>query len=447
MFKRFLVLILFVGYNLHAQHTVTGFLKNNTNVQRIIMYKVEGFEQKYVNYASIKDNRFELELNQEAQPGVYRLVYKANKTNFLDFIYNKEDIDLSFNPNDPTNTITFAKSDENNLFKKYAEALAVPQSKLDSLQLLYFQPASAQKNAKIRQDYAKYFKEIDSKQKRYETMAKGFLTYHFIKASARFNAKVPFKNATDYLTAIKAHFFDAIDFNSPQLLKSTLINDRINDFIFYVNVSQNAQTQTNLYKKSINTVFAKINNPKLKKDLTYHLIKKFSDKSNKDVTEFLLTNYFDKLPFNDKDMAFKNQVLSELKTVVNAKAPNITWQDFSGNHSLYDLKGAKYYLVVFWSSTCSHCLHEIPILYKYIKDNKNVKVVAVGLESGPDPWNKEMNKYPNFIHVFGKNKWRNKFAQAYNIHATPTYIVLDANKTIVDKPYGVEDVKKFFNKN
>jgi len=122
----------------------------------------------------------------------------------------------------------------------------------------------------------------------------------------------------------------------------------------------------------------------------------------------------------------------------------INWQDFSGNHDLYSLKGYKYYLVLFWSSTCSHCLHEIPILYKYIKDKKAIKVIAVGLESGPNPWNKEMQKYPNFIHVFGANKWQNKFSKAYNIHATPTYIILDADKNIISKPYGEADVKKFF---
>jgi len=146
----------------------------------------------------------------------------------------------------------------------------------------------------------------------------------------------------------------------------------------------------------------------------------------------------------DQDLGFRNSVVRQMKTVVNSKAPNITWQDFSGNHDLYSLKGYKYYVVLFWSSTCSHCLHEVPILYKYIKDKKAIKVIAVGLESGPNPWNAEMQKYPNFIHVFGENKWQNKFSKAYNIHATPTYIILDANKNIISKPYGEADVRKFF---
>jgi thiol-disulfide isomerase/thioredoxin len=444
MIKKLFILLLFVAYTLQAQHTIHGTLKNNDKVTRIILYKVEGFEQKYVNYTLIKDNRFGFKLDEKAQPGVYRLFYKADKTAFLDFIYNNEDIELSFDPKNPTETIRFTKSAENNIFKRYAAATAVPQSKVDSLQLLYFQSSGITTDAKIRQEYTKYLKKVNAIQKQFEDLSKGLLSYHFIKSSKRYNATMPYKDATKYLAAIKAHFFDALDFNSPQLLNSTLIKDRIIDFIFYVNVSQYPDTQNNLFKKSITIVFSKISNSKLRKELIYNLIKRFTNKENKVLTKFLMSNYFDKLPVADQDLGFKKAVLSQMKTAVNAKAPNITWQDFSGTHDLYSLKGYKYYVVLFWSSTCSHCLHEVPILYNYIKDKKAIKVIAVGLESGSNPWNTEMQKYPNFIHVFGANKWQNKFSKAYNIHATPTYIILDAAKNIISKPYGEADVKQFF---
>jgi len=180
--------------------------------------------------------------------------------------------------------------------------------------------------------------------------------------------------------------------------------------------------------------------------MVYYFLKRFSKKDNKTITQFLLTNYFDNLPKSEQDLAYKKSISEKIKTAVNAKAPDITWQDFSGNHSLYKLTGAKYYLVLFWSSTCSHCLRQVPLLYNFMKDKKGIKVVAVGLENGPNPWNKEMNKYPKFIQVFGKNHWQNKFAKAYNIHATPTYIMLDANKKIIGKPYSLDDLEKYINK-
>ena len=280
MIKKLFILLLFVSYTLQAQHTIYGTLKNNDNVTRIILYKVEGFQQKYVNNTMIQDNRFGFKLDQNAQPGVYRLLYKADKTEFLDFIYNNEDIVLSFSPKNPSETIRFTKSAENNIFKRYAESTAIPQSKVDSLQLLYFQSSDMKSEAKIRQAYTKYLKNVVTVQKQFEDLSKNMLSYHFIKSSKRYNATTPFKDASKYLAAIKTHFFDAIDFNSTPLLNSTLINDRINDFIFYVNVSQNPRTQNNLFKNSINTVFSKITNSKFKKELVYNLVKRFANKSS-----------------------------------------------------------------------------------------------------------------------------------------------------------------------
>ena len=245
MIKKLVILLFFVGFGLQAQHTVKGTILNPKKVTWIILYKVEGFQQKFVANTTVQNGHFMFKLNNDVQSGVYRLVYKLDKSDFLDFIYNNEDIELSFNTNNPSGTINFSKSTENNLFKRYAETTAVPQSKLDSLQLLYFQPSDDKRDANIRQEYRKYLKKVQATQKQFEDLSKGMLSHHFIIASRRYNATTPFKDPSKYLTAIKSHFFDAIDFSSPQLLKSTLINDRITDFIFYVNVSQNPKTQNN----------------------------------------------------------------------------------------------------------------------------------------------------------------------------------------------------------
>jgi len=446
MIKKIAVVAFLFTISLQAQHILTGRLIKPTNESWVILYKIEGTNQSFIANSTIKKGQFSFKFKKEYKPGIYRLLYKTNGTDYLDFIYNNEDIDLAFNPKNPGGTIVFNKSAENKMFENYARNIAIPQSKVDSLQLLYFRTTDKQKDARIVKAYIAKINDVNNMQKKYENLASKMLVYNFIRASRRYNAKTPFKSPEKYLAAVKSHFFDAIDFNNKALLKSTLIIDRINDFVFYVNVSQNPKTQNNLYKISIDDVFQKIDNQTFYKDMVYYFLKRFSNKGNTVVTKFLLNNYFDNLPKYDQDLAYKKSVLEKIKVVVNTKAPNITWQDFSGNHSLYELKGFKYYLVLFWSSTCSHCLRQVPLLYKYLKDIKDIKVIAVGLENGPNPWNREMNKYPNFIHVFGKNKWQNKFAKAYNIHATPTYIILDANKTIVDKPYGLEDVEAFFNK-
>ena len=106
----------------------------------------------------------------------------------------------------------------------------------------------------------------------------------------------------------------------------------------------------------------------------------------------------------------------------------------------------EYYVVVFWSSTCSHCLHEIPILESFVKTREKgfVKVVAVGLEDDDKTWPNTIKQFPDFIHVLGLGKWDNKIGDDYDVTATPTYFILDKAKRIIDKPDDVEALKSFF---
>jgi thiol-disulfide isomerase/thioredoxin len=103
-------------------------------------------------------------------------------------------------------------------------------------------------------------------------------------------------------------------------------------------------------------------------------------------------------------------------------------------------------MVVFWSTTCSHCLVEVPQLYEFIKDNSEVKVFAIALENDELGFNHYSEIFDKWTNILGLDKWQNKIARDYQINATPNYFILDANKKIISKPYALEDVKNYFNK-
>jgi thiol-disulfide isomerase/thioredoxin len=113
---------------------------------------------------------------------------------------------------------------------------------------------------------------------------------------------------------------------------------------------------------------------------------------------------------------------------------------------LTTLEGAESYIVVFWSSTCSHCLDEIPQLQTFIKTfpEGKVKVIAIGLEDEPYEWKDLTYNYPEFIHVYGEGKWDNDIGNAYGVTATPTYFVLDKDKKIIEKPIDFKALKGFY---
>jgi thiol-disulfide isomerase/thioredoxin len=109
------------------------------------------------------------------------------------------------------------------------------------------------------------------------------------------------------------------------------------------------------------------------------------------------------------------------------------------NTSLKLLSGADHYLLIFWSSTCGHCLDELPKVNMFVKENtKNLKVIAFGLEDDKENWGKTIPDFPNFIHVLGLEHWDNPVAIAYGVNATPSYYILDKDKKIIAKPIDLE---------
>jgi thiol-disulfide isomerase/thioredoxin len=140
---------------------------------------------------------------------------------------------------------------------------------------------------------------------------------------------------------------------------------------------------------------------------------------------------------------FKN---TSLGTVAPDFAFEKTYGDVTTKTKLSALNNANQYVIVFWSSACSHCMQEIPQLQKFIKmqPKGKLQVVAIGLEDSPNNWKKLIATYPEFINVLGLGKWTNKLGVLYNINATPTYFILDKNKKIIAKPNDILELREYF---
>ncbi|MCY0970921.1 TlpA family protein disulfide reductase [Chryseobacterium wangxinyae] len=108
--------------------------------------------------------------------------------------------------------------------------------------------------------------------------------------------------------------------------------------------------------------------------------------------------------------------------------------------SIADVKADKK-VIVFWSSTCSHCESELPqLLAKYNElKSKNIQVIGLSLDSDKDAYSKKIKAFP-WINDSELKGWNSSYSDTYNIHATPSYFILDANNKIISKPDHVGDV-------
>lgn len=145
-----------------------------------------------------------------------------------------------------------------------------------------------------------------------------------------------------------------------------------------------------------------------------------------------------------------DRLASTLKSNANvelgAAFPNYKFQSPVNTtaKSLYDVKADKK-VVIFWSSTCSHCEEELPKLLAKYNDlkAKNIQVVGLSLDVDKDSWSKKIAAFP-WVNDSELKGWNSSYVDLYNVHATPTYFILDANNKIINKPEHVGDVLEYF---
>ena len=153
-----------------------------------------------------------------------------------------------------------------------------------------------------------------------------------------------------------------------------------------------------------------------------------------------------KCTINDR---LSNTIATNKNTELGATFPNYIFQNPTNTtaKSIADVKANKK-IIVFWSSTCSHCEAELPKLiekYNAIK-SQNAEVIAFSLDSEKANYDAKVKSLP-WINDTELKGWYSSFAETYNVRATPTYFVLDANNKIIAKPDHAADVISYLKLN
>ncbi|CAA0173874.1 TlpA family protein disulfide reductase [Tenacibaculum maritimum] len=465
MLKKLLSLLVFTTSMVNAQYIVKGTMTPPGKGDWAILYKLEGAKQKFITNTTVKVDtvningeteilgKFLFTLPEDAKTGAYRVSYRNKGAGFVDFLFNKENVEFIFNPLYPDQSVVFTSSRENKLYSQYLEAIGLSQKKVDEIQANYIK--SPTKDAK--KAYKKAYKDLEDVQDIYENKSEGMLVSHFIKASKRYNTSNPTEDIQDYLNSIGKNFFNNIDFKSNELYNSSFLIDRVTDYIFGFNFSDDQVLQQKLYKEAIITVMDKVSKDNLRKEVTEYLITTFTDKRNSEIVDWVFAEYYKKLPKELQDSKFKQSKLDLLRATVGRVAPDFSWKEYGTrygrtyekDYKLSTLNDGENYLLIFWSTGCSHCLKEIPVLYKFMKNHKKTSVVAFGIENDDLDWNEYIKKLHGWHNAMGthpENKWDNRIVRTYQLIATPAYFVLDANKKIIAMPNTIEDVEKYFNK-
>lgn len=142
-------------------------------------------------------------------------------------------------------------------------------------------------------------------------------------------------------------------------------------------------------------------------------------------------------------------IATNKNTEIGAVFPNQVFVQATNTSakSLTDVKSDRK-VIIFWSSTCSHCEAELPtILEKYnAMKAKNIQVIGLSLDNEKASYQNKVKNLP-WINDSELKGWYSSYVDKYNVHATPTYFVLDANNKIIAKPDHAADVISYLKLN
>ena len=426
--KKLLLVFLLLPLLTLAQ-SVKGTFSPAEDFSYAFLYKATPQGANYVNRGKLDSlGRFKIPLDATVTPGIYKIVYAVPpEENNFDFIYDgKETVAFNFSID---KGVEFTESEENKLWNSYLKSMDMVNQTISN----YYSKENTDKKG-----FNSIFKVLKETQLAYEASAKDKLAASFIIANRPY-IPTQYEDISTYSKNLKQQYLSQLDFSNYLLQSSTFLVDRVTAYVF--NMVENPSDDT--YKKHVDDVATAINNDDLivKTGLLQILWQRFVTLQNPNLANYITDKYLLDLANKTEDTLLAQTITAYKNTSIGTKAPNFNVLLNGKTTSLYQLKGAEHYLLVFWSSGCGHCLNELPLVKALTAKNPNLKVVAFSLEEDAVKWTEEIKNYPNFIHGIGLNKWNNPIVKTYGIAATPMYFLLDASKIIVSKPYAFEDLE------
>lgn len=427
-------------------HIYGQFIGNRT-FARIVVKKF-GMGSFPIVSKPIVDEKFLITVPIDVEAGVYRFQFGQNEPEqFIDLIIDGKEKVISFTLDLLATEVfpTFSVSDLNRNWYEYQKKTAVNLQKTVLLEQFLYQYPSPKDNIVYNS------KKTLAKEK--EIFKKAFTL--FIKSNANNFAGEMVRNRPHYFTnptedfrlqdyELRNHFWDNIDTQNPALLNTPLHTEHILNYLkYYMNPEMHfSESEMDAgFIKSVDTIVKKYSgNETMKKFAIKYLQMGFKEMGKENVLKFIDQKYGSSLILetNCEDGDYEKSELEErLLGYATLKpgnpAPNIVWQDKYGiNKNLGDIVSDTT-IVVFWSSTCPHCNIVLPKINEWASLHANYKVLAISLDDNKEEYKKAVEPLPNLIHSCEYKKFESKAALDYFIVATPTFIVLNNEKIIINK--------------
>jgi peroxiredoxin len=423
---------------------------NHLNVDRAYLFALSGEKTSQIDSITSSGNgRFQFSLNRnDIHPGFYRLSFDKNE--WIDFINDGEDLTLTTDANNISDSLKVDASESNSLYYSFIKLKKQYKTKTELLQLVLarypkddeYYTATKTKIAQLEKEYFEFIQNVSQKE------PNSFIA-RYIRSS---QLSVPDYNQSveKQLAFLKVYALDNVDFNDVGLIYSDAFTSKTIEYLTYY---RNPQLPKELLEKEFMVAVDTILNKAKVNHLVYqHLVEYLIDGFKKfgfdQPLDYIVENYVikDDLCLDVKTEGLIKRRIDQAKYFkTGGVVPDILLPDSSGNEvKLTNIKSGKI-LIVFYSSSCPHCQTMLPKLRESYQKQKEkiIEIAAISLDDKREEWLDFIRTNNlNWINVSDLKGWDGKAALDYYIYATPTMFLVDNDRKIISKPRTVEEITR-----
>lgn len=252
----------------------------------------------------------------------------------------------------------------------------------------------------------------------------------------------------------REHFFDNVDFSDERLLRTPILESKIDAFFKKAVVP----IPDSLVPATDQVIALSRKNDEVFKYVVQYLFNQYNDNKIMGMDRVFVSiaeKYYlsGEASWAKDDSVFMSKVNDRVYKIkpnlIGEIAPELRlYNDKNQIVSLHSIK-ADYLIVYFFEPSCGHCKKIIPQMYEmYLKmDTSKVKLVFIDTQVDVKEWEEFRTKH-NLVHainLYDPYQFSN-FRNLYDVYSTPTPYVLDKDKRIIAKRIGPETIVEFIDK-
>jgi len=408
----------------------------NFNNRYLILWETEGKDVFKIDSTMVKDNSFDFG-NKEYNVGFYALSIN-NATNSVGVILNPNegDVELNIVGGRLSTGTKSVNSDENEGWYSYVPLETAHLNKVKELRKSMKDPA-----VKTR-----VTKAINVEKEKLRATQHDLIN----KYPGTYLAKIMTWKQTKW-QADKARYWDDIDFSDESIMRSPIINDRVQDYM----ITHSGGTDMGFYN-AIDLIHAKSSaNPDVNAFTLLVMLEGFYSSNKENQCAYIMDSYIygEDCAEGDVGKLLKERANGVRSLQIGQVPPDFTlpFYDDSGTLSIHaEAKKNDYTLLFFWSSWCHKCEQETPEYKKLYNQYKSqgFQVIGISVDASKPAWIKAVkDKGTTWPNVSQLQAWDSPVADAYRVSATPTLFLLNKDLEIVLKPERWFQVRDYLSQN